>query len=539
MNQPGQPPQQSGGGTTQKYSTFFRLRESSNKFHKTSTHIKKLWLFLTQTISSITQHQTITMASALAFSTLTAVVPLLLIGIAVANILGTEDGRSYADWFILAVQDRLPDTPELGPLLELLRGITARSSEIAGIGLILLFITAYSLLASVEYALNRIWQVSTRRTFFNRAIAYLATIIIVPVLMSLSVYFSARVETVARRVVNNIEQDGITSLLNLATLTSDKRHNAAADAAEARAANTTKPVTDTPAKTPEIPTTATAPAPATTIKATPPAPLRSIATTAPPQSWALNLFLSGLSFLFTCFALTLLLHFMPCTPVRWSAALYGGLFSGALIELTKYAFSFYAQSATTNLTRLYGTTMLAFPLALLWLWLIWVFILLGAEVAFNIQNYRDLAASAEIERRGLQHRLYLAVRTVLISCELFRNGANPAKLIDRVAERLNVPPFAIRAIVQQLAEKDILRPVRDLEDAYLPARDINALSLYAIIDAIAGNTFTCPTTQQDCAHRVLSELFAETSNQLRVQFGQLTMRQLLEREGFIVPEETE
>lgn len=517
---------------------------------------KRFWVFLCQSANSVIRHQTLMMASSLAFGSLTAIVPMLLIGLAVATAFGTEAGRSYADLFLLSVQERLPDTPELQPLFDILHSVSARSREIAGIGLALLFVTAYTLLSSVEYAFNRIWQVTAQRNVLNRAVAYLATIILVPVLMSFSVYFSSRVETVARQFATTIEQDGIVSLFRFGGESKPQPQPAVLNRTDI--ASAIPPLAYTPPERTRIPLRLPDASDQSSTQALPSAhivtfdfsqPFNYIAPQAQPshpaitdtaspapgsaQGLPLKVLLGTLSLALTCGALTLLLHFMPYTPVRWRAALYGGLFSGILIELTKYAFSYYAQSATTSLTRLYGTTMLAFPLALLWLWLIWVLILLGAEVAFNLQNYRDLSASAEIEKKGLHHRLYLAVRTVLLSCELFHTGENPAGLIERAAQRLGVPEFAIRSIVQQLAQKNVLRPVQGLEDAYLPGRDTQALTLQMIVEAMAGDAFSCPERLENGAHRLLSELFRRTDENLREQFEGLTMYRLLQLEGFL------
>lgn len=506
------------------------LEQLANPVH-TIARMKRFWLFLSQTASSITRHQTFTIASALAFNTLLAIVPLLLIGIAVASALGAENGRSYIDDFFRALQERLPDTPALEPLLALLRSISARSREIAGIGLVLLFITAYSLLSSVEYAFNRIWQVTAQRKFLNRSAAYLATIIIVPVLMSFSVYFNARVETVSREMMLSLKQENF-SIVGLLRTTANAALSPSAPLPAAPTGQAYTPVSAI-APDPQVPAISeNQDANDRTNALNAPRPTNQTASTQPMLT---KLILGLFSITFTCAALTLLFYFMPYTPVRWSAALYGGIFSGFLVEMTKYLFSYYAQYAATNLTRLYGSTLLAFPLALLWLWLVWVLILLGGEIAFNLQNYRDLAVSGEIERRGLRHRLYLAVRITLLSSELFHRGERPDGFIDHAAAQLALPAFAVRTIVQQLCQKEILREVSETRDGYIPGKDLLELTVLDVVRAVAQDDFTCPEngrSPNDRAHKLLAGLFENANGASREQLARLTLREFLELEGF-------
>lgn len=218
---------------------------------------------------------------------------------------------------------------------------------------------------------------------------------------------------------------------------------------------------------------------------------------------------------------------MPFTPVHIRPAIAGGLFSGLLIELMKYGYSLYAIHASTNLTRLYGSTLLAFPLTLLWLWLIWVIILLGAEIAFNLQNYHDLAAHEDMERRGLRNRIYLAARVVILASEDFHHGEAPEHFIDRAAGYLNIPAYAIRTLVQQLTDAEILREVHDKKEAYLPALDLTVLTLYDIFQAIVNDKLNVSDDPTDKTKKIIGGLFHETEDMLKTNLKSMTMSEII------------
>lgn len=430
---------------------------------------QKFWLFVTETVRAIYRHQTFTLASALAFKTLLSVVPLLLIGMAVSMTLGTENGVSYADGFLNAIEAKIPDVPALQPLLDLLRDLAKRPREIAGIGFLMLFYTAYSLLASIDWCVNYIWQVETRRPLLNRLVAYFMIVVIVPVLMSLSVAANSQIASFVDLVAGQVEtvRD---SLLN-------------------------------------------SPAPA--------------ATAAAPGRGALATFALGMvSSLITCLALAILIKLMPNTRVRFKAAMWGGLAGGLLIELTRYFFGLYTSHAAANLTRLYGSTMLFIPLTLLWLWVTWAFVLLGAEVAFASQNYHTLALRYKLSQEGLRHRIYIGVRLLVRISRDFLEGEEPRPQVDATADELSVPPFVVEAVAGDLCRHGILREVMNKKDCYLPGKHLGNLTVLDVAAALQQDALATLPHAEDAAGARVGAAFANLADARERELGALNFQDL-------------
>jgi hypothetical protein len=74
-----------------------------------------------------------------------------------------------------------------------------------------------------------------------------------------------------------------------------------------------------------------------------------------------------------------LFYFVPNTAVKWRHALAGGLFVGIAIEVAKKALAWYVAAAPA-LTSVYGAFSIV-PILLLWVYLLWVVVLLGAVIA--------------------------------------------------------------------------------------------------------------------------------------------------------------
>ena len=85
-------------------------------------------------------------------------------------------------------------------------------------------------------------------------------------------------------------------------------------------------------------------------------------------------------------ALVLLYKLMPNTHVRWRPSLVGALIAAVLWSSSKWAFGLYVSRALPYL-KLYGAIGLI-PLFLFWLYLNWLIVLFGLEIAFTLQTMR-------------------------------------------------------------------------------------------------------------------------------------------------------
>ena len=90
------------------------------------------------------------------------------------------------------------------------------------------------------------------------------------------------------------------------------------------------------------------------------------------------------------------LKLFPCTPVHWKPAMMGALVSVCLLIVGRFAFHYYLLwfKADDPLNVIYGSLALI-PIFLVWLYLVWVVVLLGVEVAYVGQNFGTLWAAEQ------------------------------------------------------------------------------------------------------------------------------------------------
>ncbi|MGB0513256.1 MAG: virulence factor BrkB family protein [Wenzhouxiangellaceae bacterium] len=104
-------------------------------------------------------------------------------------------------------------------------------------------------------------------------------------------------------------------------------------------------------------------------------------------------------------AFTLIFMIVPNRHVRWRHALAGAAFSALAFEFSKRGFVFYITNFPTY-ERLYGA-LATIPIFLVWIYVSWVVILLGASLAAALTTFNYRRADWRWSRR---HHLLLALR---------------------------------------------------------------------------------------------------------------------------------
>ena len=140
-----------------------------------------------------------TRASALTYSTLLSVVPML------AVVVGVASGFGVKDMIEESLYDSFPSqSAQISRAFDFAQNYLSmtRGGVFLGIGLVLLLYTVFSLISTVEHTFNSIWQVEKDRTWQRKVTAYSAMIIILPVLMTISSGLSLFLSTLRRALLS-------------------------------------------------------------------------------------------------------------------------------------------------------------------------------------------------------------------------------------------------------------------------------------------------------------------------------------------------
>ena len=187
---------------------------------------------------------------------------------------------------------------------------------------------------------------------------------------------------------------------------------------------------------------------------------------------------SYLPWLMTWLAFTLLYIAVPNCKVRTSYAIFGGLVTTALFETAKTVFGLLV--AHSSYTSVYGA-FAVIPLFLLWIYLLWVLILVGAELVRSLETFR-------YQGRGSAIPDLLAVVIILWQC--WRRQQKGQTLSDSTMTVVGLDAEHWRRLRNMLLERHILE--KTAKGQYVLIRDPASISLNDVVGWLGGN-FLSPT----------------------------------------------
>jgi membrane protein len=161
-----------------------------------------------------------------------------------------------------------------------------------------------------------------------------------------------------------------------------------------------------------------------------------------------ELLLNALEFVLLAAAMAGLFHYVPNTQVRWRHAAAGGVFVSAGFEVAKKALAWYI-GQVANFTLVYGA-FATVPIFLVWIYLGWVIVLLGAVVAAYAPS---LAMRVVRWREGPGARFELAL-ALLRELKVARDGGTPGLEPLAIAHALRCDPLQVDSVLDVLGAID-------------------------------------------------------------------------------------
>jgi len=361
-------------------------------------------------------------ATALAYTTLLGLVPLLAVGFGItASLLQQKDEMARTqmlDRFIDAAVPQLKtlstDTakggaPEENPREQIVKHINtfidnAQPKTLGISGVLGFIVVAVMLLGTIEDTFNDIWGVTRGRSWFRRFVQYWTTISLGPVV-----------------------------LVVIITLLGNASFQASADK------------------------------------------YLSTPILADAGKWAL-------SFLVVSCAFGLFYKLMPNTEVHWRAATIAGGVGGAL-WLGMNGLSRYQGSKVIQMSKIYGTLSLI-PIFLLGLYFSWLILLFGAQVAYALQNRKMYLQERKAESVNQRGREYVALRLMTYLAQRFDHGQRPPTILE-LGTMLGVPSRLIGKILQTLIQSGLVLEVAGgNEAAFAPSRPLENITCYDVLQAL-------------------------------------------------------
>ena len=154
-----------------------------------------------------------------------------------------------------------------------------------------------------------------------------------------------------------------------------------------------------------------------------------------------------LPFFFICFVFTFIYKFVPYTKVNLSAALVGGTTAGILWQIAGMAFAAFVASSG-KYSAIYSSFAILI-LFLIWLYVGWLIVLAGAQVAYYYQHPTAYLMKIRWQQNTHVFRELLALRILQRITHQYLMELSPLQEVD-LSSTLNVPLSVVESVVNEL-----------------------------------------------------------------------------------------
>lgn len=187
------------------------------------------------------------------------------------------------------------------------------------------------------------------------------------------------------------------------------------------------------------------------------------------------------SFFMTWLAFLFLYILLPNTRVRVSSALVASLVGGTFWLIWQKAY-ISLQMGVGRYNAIYGT-FASVPIFLAWLYMSWVIILLGAELAFALQNAATYRVESAADSANAKSKVALALSIVVRAAAAMTGQGTPFET-SAYAREQRVPIRLLNGMVRLLVQNGFLAETAGKEGCFILLKAPTAICVKEIVDAV-------------------------------------------------------
>jgi membrane protein len=340
-------------------------------------------------------------ASALTYSTMLSIVPLLAFMFSILKGMGVQ--RRLEPVILERVAVGSQET-----VLQLMHYIDkVNVGSLGAVGLVLLILSIVLVLDNIENSFNDIWGITVQRSYFRKFSDYLALMMITPVFLLLAL--------------------SVTATLKSMTIVAWLKFQ-------------------------------------------------------PGLGPVVVLLLRLVPFAAVWFVLIFLFKFLPNTKVRLAPAIFAGIITGTVWQLTQWFYITF-QVGVARYNAIYGT-FAQLPLMLVWIYISWVIVLFGAELTFALQNVQAFRRERKCGELSFLARLEMAWGLLREIYLRFTEGGAPWTA-EALSRQQHVPVRHTVSMLDELSKLGYLvRVSRENDPAFVPAMDFRRVSVIEVLEKL-------------------------------------------------------
>ena len=187
------------------------------------------------------------------------------------------------------------------------------------------------------------------------------------------------------------------------------------------------------------------------------------------------------SFLLIAGAITFIYVLVPNERVKVASAFTGAVVATLLWKLTGWLFSLFI-AGSTNYSAIYSGFAVVI-IFMIWLYLSWLILLIGATVAFYHQHPERTSSRQQLLRLSARLREKIGLLVMLrIGQSFHRDSEKLTK--QQLSKNLDIAAEALALVTQPLEKNGLLTESCDKHRVYLPGKSLEHIKIHEIWDAV-------------------------------------------------------
>lgn len=229
-----------------------------------------------------------------------------------------------------------------------------------------------------------------------------------------------------------------------------------------------------------------------------------------------------LPFVLFTLAFTAIYMFIPNTKVKVLPALLAGVVTAVMWKILGFLFGAFV-AGSGNYAAIYSA-FAALILFMIWLYLAWLIVLVGASITYYLQNPTNQRISRNFRQLSLRVKIKMALLLVSDIGRVFYEKEGRPLDLPMLARRMRMPARALENVVTALTRAGILA---ETEDGFIPGRPFEDTTVYDMLLALfAANEDEGISYADLKSQEATDRIMAHEDAAMKKAVGHLTLKQL-------------
>lgn len=230
-------------------------------------------------------------------------------------------------------------------------------------------------------------------------------------------------------------------------------------------------------------------------------------------------------YLLVSIAFTFLYIFMPNTQVRLWPALIGGIIAGSLWETAGWGFGSFI-IGSTKYTAIYSSFAIVL-IFMVWMFVSWLILLIGASIAFYVQNPEYVGMGPEPPRISGRLQEKSALILMYWIATRYYHGRAPGTLAE-LSEQIRLPRETTESVLDALKTHHLILQSSDVPPRYVPSRDLERVRVIDVLEAVRSSGETSLLNLDRLPKEpAIENLDVRLQETLTESFAEITLRKLV------------